>query len=272
MQKLSISRAWDEARAVLSRDGRLFATVALALLVLPSAIAAFVYPSEGMTPVAPTAGSILLFIVVTLIGVVGQLAMIRLAIGPSISVGDAIAHGARRALPYIAAGILILVGLILVSLPFVLALVALGVPLEPGVNPPPAAWLLFLLYVILIFYVALRMLMTSPVASAEAVGPIAILRRSLQLTSGHVLRLLGFLLLFLIAAIIAITAITLLASLLVTLLGGSVEPLTVGALVLALVEAVLGAVATTILIVMLARMYLQLTGGAVETSVPASGV
>ena len=38
MSKLSLSRAWEETMAVLARDGRLFAAVALALFVLPGLI------------------------------------------------------------------------------------------------------------------------------------------------------------------------------------------------------------------------------------------
>ena len=38
MAKLSISRAWDETREVLKRDGRLLSIVAFALLALPSTV------------------------------------------------------------------------------------------------------------------------------------------------------------------------------------------------------------------------------------------
>ena len=36
--KLSLSRAWDETRDVLRRDGRLIAIVALAMLVFPGTV------------------------------------------------------------------------------------------------------------------------------------------------------------------------------------------------------------------------------------------
>ena len=45
MQALSISRAWEESRALLLRDGKLYAAVALALISLPTAVAALVNPS-----------------------------------------------------------------------------------------------------------------------------------------------------------------------------------------------------------------------------------
>jgi len=48
--KLSLSRAWDETRDVLHRDGRLIAIVALAMLVFPGTV------QEMVTPQAPAGG------------------------------------------------------------------------------------------------------------------------------------------------------------------------------------------------------------------------
>ena len=50
--------------------------------------------------------------------------------------------------------------------------------------------------------------MSAPVASAEAAGPIAIIRRSWTLTSGHWWHLFGFLLLFFIGAIVLLLAVS----------------------------------------------------------------
>ena len=38
MRRLSISRAWEETKSVIARDGRLLVSVALALVVLPQTI------------------------------------------------------------------------------------------------------------------------------------------------------------------------------------------------------------------------------------------
>ena len=40
MGSLSISAAWDESRVILARDGKLLATLALALIVFPEAVLA----------------------------------------------------------------------------------------------------------------------------------------------------------------------------------------------------------------------------------------
>jgi hypothetical protein len=38
MANLSISAAWDETKAILAHDGKLFASVALALIALPALV------------------------------------------------------------------------------------------------------------------------------------------------------------------------------------------------------------------------------------------
>lgn len=269
---LSISRAWEETKSRIAADGRLLLTVALALLALPGAIAQFAAPGSGITRAPQSGWAAALFIAVWVIGLVGQLAIVRLAIGPSVSVGEAIAHGARRAPAYLAAVLLIILAVMLLSFPFFIALMALGVTIEEGAAPPLSAYIFFALFMIVLLFIAVRMLLTSPVAGAEPGGPIAILKRSWQLTAGHGLRLFGFLLLFVIGAVIAIAALGLLTSLLVKLLFGGVEALTVSALILALVEGLASALATTLFVVMLTRIYAQLTGGpTTEASVPRSG-
>ena len=103
MATLSISKAWDESRAVIARDGSLLTTIALALFVFPGVI------SDVATPATP-AGQLpkfgywtVLTIIALLVALVGQLAVIRLAIGSGLTVGEAIRHGARRGLAYLAA-------------------------------------------------------------------------------------------------------------------------------------------------------------------------
>ena len=90
MRALSLSQAWDETKAIIMRDGRLFASVALALVALPAAIEGLVSP-RGMDASAPWWVDAVM-IVASLIALAGQLALIRLALGP-------VDHGWRRDYP-----------------------------------------------------------------------------------------------------------------------------------------------------------------------------
>lgn len=268
--KLSISRAWDETKARVASDGKLMVAVALALIALPSAIVEFAMPGTGGLQSSMSFGQALATILVTLIGIVGQLAIIRLALGPSVSVGEAIAHGARRAPAYLGSVILLILGLTVIALPLVGLFVASGASFEPGNPPPPMALLVFLVLMIVAIFFAVRMLMTSPVASAERSGPIEIIRRSWRMTAGHWWRLFGFIILFVIAILIAITAVGLIASLVARLAFGEIEPMSASALIVALVVSIVSAIATTLFVVMLARIYVQLSAGSAETSVPST--
>ena len=264
MARLSLSRAWDEAREVLSRDGKLIGAVALALFYLPGVVAAVARPeAEGLPK---TGGELLMMAVVAIIGIIGQLAVIRLALGTRSTVGEAIGHGVRRMPVYFLASVIWL-------LPFMLGLYFVGGDL---LRAPETANLTSALVALLILgglmFVSIRMLMTSSVASAEPAGPLAILQRSWALTSGHWWRLFGFVVLFLIVAIASLTAIGAVAGIISALLFGEAQPMTLAALFIALFVELVTTLVTVGFLVMLARIYAQLSGPAhADVSVPSSG-
>src|SRR5688572_19750953 len=101
---MSPSRAWDETREVGRRDGKLIAAVALAMFFLPGVVLGLVDPRAGAFP--DTTGGAVIMLVVGLIALVGQLAIIRMALGARMTVGEAIGHGARRVPSYLVAGLI----------------------------------------------------------------------------------------------------------------------------------------------------------------------
>lgn len=274
MKSLSISVAWEETKAILAHDGRLFVSVALALIALPAAVTGLLSPGAVSTDVTPVwIDSIVL--IASIVMLAGQLALIRLALGPSVSVGGAIGHGMRRMPVYLVAAILIVIGLMIAAIPFILALIAMGVPIETMSTLPatPGVVVLCLAYVALICFVAVRMLMAAAAASAEPIGPVAILRRSWTLTAGHFWALFGFMVMFFVGAVVVMIAVGAAVGVLVTLLIGPMDPLSASALVVALVQALVNTAVTILFAVMLARMYAQLTGyGDAQRGVPSSGI
>jgi hypothetical protein len=274
MTGLSISRAWEEAKASIAVDGKLMLIVAAALVALPEIIGSVIIPESTRTET--TLASTLVLLVTSILTLIGQLAIIRLAVAPAVSVGEAIAHGARRMPIYLVAGILLTIAFVLALIPFALILYASGVPLDPANElatvASPVTMVLALLYLALLIFICVRMLMTSPVASEENGGPVQILRRSWDLTSGHWWRLFGFLMIFFIGAGIAIAAINWVISFVAVMLFGPIEPMSASALLVALVDACVNAAATVLLAVMLARIYLQLAGReSADVGVPISG-
>jgi len=217
-------------------------------------------------PIPATATEAVVAIVVGLIAIIGQLAIIRMVLGTKMTVGEAIGHGARRMPPYIVAG-LIWAGPLIIAGYFI----GLEVWRAPQ-NATGAQVVGAFLILLLLLFVGVRMMMTSSVASAERVGPLDIVRRSWQLTAGHWWKLFALLVIFLLVVIIVMSVVGILVGIMSSLFFDQIEPMTVGALVLALCTQLVSAVFTTILLVMLARIYAQLTGPVhADVSVPSSG-
>ena len=268
MKKLSLSQAWDETRAVLMNDGRLIGSVALALVVLPQAVIGLIAPTSGGEPTALTLALIGVTIV---IGFIAQVALNRLAIGPSTTVGAAIGRGFARMPALLGSFILLMVGLFIVLIPLVLLFGALGLIAAPGAGSQAPAGLLLLIVILAALCYAIFQL-TIPVAAAETGGSIHLLTRSWHLARGAYLRLLAFvILLFICLTIVLIAGQFALGSMIAVALGPP-DALSLSALAISLVVALVQAVFTVVFAVMLARIYVQLAGaGEAQPSVPKSG-
>lgn len=267
--RLSISRAWDETKARFGSDGRLLFAVALALVALPAAIAIVVAPPEGLAAEAPPRWTAILTIIVALVGIVGQLAIVRLGLGGSVKVGDAIAHGATRMPIVLLALILLGIALLLVMIPLLVLVILLG---GGATDPKSAAAPVAGLLVILALAASPKFQMILPVVAAESVGPIAMLKRSWTLSNGRYWRLLGFVLLLALMAVILLVPAQLVGGLVASAIATPVEPFSLGALVFGLFAGIAQAIFVVIASLMLARIYVQLAGDpAADVSVPSSG-
>jgi hypothetical protein len=267
MDKLSLSRAWDETKMVLARDGRLFIAVALALFVLPGIVLDVVLPTARSPGELPPMGPwMVVAAIALLVSVVGQLAVVRLSMGPHISVGEAIVHGARRLVPYIAA-------VLAWALPVLVVCSALAALLKANPDHPSAAAALALIAAALIgIFLWVRLMLAWAVASAEEGGPVAILQRSWNLSRGNWWRLFAFVVLFAIGAFCLVYAVEVVFGLVARTMFGELEPLTLGTLLVAIVSQLVSAVIWVLFFVMVARIYLQRSGARPgQPSVPSSG-
>jgi hypothetical protein len=273
MAALSISKAWEETKAILVRDGRLIGAVALALILLPETIAAVIAPSPELSGEQPPSWIGLVTVLVALAGIIGQIAVIRLAIGPAISVAEAIQHGARRLIPGFAALLLFALPLALVLL---LLLVAYAGPtavegLRGGTMADPKVGQAIMIFVLVAFALSVRFQLVMPVTAGEKAGPVTILRRSWALTAGHYWRLLAFLLLAFVTAIVVLLTAQFLAGILARAVFGEVQPWSVSALFVGLISALVQTGFVIMVSTMLARIYVQLAGRDAQASVPSSG-
>lgn len=254
MAGLSITAAWNETAAFMGREGRLVLPVGFMLIALPGAIVQAATPTPQPNQL-PEPGLWLALVPFALVAtLIGNLAISVLALRPGISVGEALQRGAARFLPVLGAALLVGLGSMLAMLPVVLlaagAAVALGIPALAAI---PA-----LLILPLLIFAWTRLLLANPVGAVEAGGPIAILKRSWALTAGHFWQLLGFLILLLIAAMVASGAIAAVGGTLIALAFGPPRPDSLSFYLVLILSTLVQAVLASVFGVMVARLYAQL--------------
>lgn len=267
MSRLSITTAWNESADFLKRHfGALF-TIAVALITLPNVATQWLAPVPTGPGMTVQAGLWLALIpLVLLLNMVGSLAISSLAMGRENVVGEALRHGLRRVLPMAGAAAILIVAAVVLFLPLLLAT---GIRPEQLTAPSPAAagklGLAVLVFLLVALFFAVRLLLLTPVAAAEPVGPLGIIMRSWALTRGHFWKLLGFVLLITAAAMVVMAVAAMLFGLVISLVAGPPREGGLGQLVLLLVTSLLNAAFVVVMTTMVARIYLQLAGP------PASG-
>jgi hypothetical protein len=265
---LSITKAWDETAAFVKQEAGVLFLIVFALGVLPGLIVQAlagrfignIQPAPGATPdLHPLAAALpilfLMAIPVIVLSLWGNLTVNLLAMRRENVIGSAFAHAARRILPLLGATLLFIIAGLVVAFPL-MAVAGYGIMTgHVGVT----ALLFLILFAIALFF-GIRLLLMVPVAAAEPVGPIAIIRRSWQLTAGHFWKLLGFFLLMLVVFMVVLLVVASVIGILVTMTAGQPQPGSLGSFLVQLVTGVLQAVWTTYLVVLIARIYVQLSG------------
>jgi hypothetical protein len=268
MSSLSISRAWDEAKAALQANRRLIVPVALGMILLPAVIASMVEPQVPAGEQPPPGLWMLLVLAMIFIMFIGQLAMVLMVNGWRGSVGEAIGQAARRAPTLILAALMI--GIVVILTFSVILAIGMGRSIENGdfdwSSVSGGGWLLLCLAFAALLYFSVRLLLLVAVVAMENLGPIASIRRVFALTSGHFLRLLGFLLILMVGFFVVALTVGAVIGALVTLVAGRPEPWSISLLLVALTGGLVQAGFVMVYTAMLARIYAQLSSG--QASVP----
>ncbi|MFL6721306.1 MAG: hypothetical protein ACJ8FT_05825 [Sphingomonas sp.] len=268
MHSLSISAAWDETKAILARDGRLLATVALALVALPQVLLAV---TGAPTGTESSLISKLVYAAVVLLGLVAQIAFNRLAIGPSVTVGNAITLGFARLAPVLLVFLVVVFGVAIIAALLVMLLGGTGAMTVTSTGQATPAIVGVLLVLMALSFAIFQLVF--PIAAAETANPIRLIARSWQLAHRHYLRLLGFILVVFFGLGMVVFASEVGIGSLVFLLLGRPNPGSPSALVLGVVAGILQGAFSLVTAVMVARIYVQLTGrGEPHASVPSSGI
>lgn len=251
MKHLSISKAWNETIAFVGKEAALLFPIALAFMALPAIVAAHLQPevpiadaktiqemSALMQPFMPQL--LLSFAITSLIGAVGGLGITALSLRGGMSVGEAIVLGTTR-LPSLI-GATLMIGLLWM----VWSVFAL--------SGPVGALIGFALFPVMVF-VSIRLSLLPPIVIEEGLGPWPLLRRSWSLTQGQFWRLFGFVIIFFVVAFVVSIAVAAVFGIFDRLLGDIAG----GGLIGMIASGLLGAVLNAYFMVMIARIYRQLS-------------
>lgn len=268
MSSLSIGKAWDEAKAALQANRKLIVPVALGLVLLPAVIVAMVEPQVPPGEQPPAGSWMFVALAMVIVMLIGQLSIVLMVNGWRGSVGEAIGQAARRTPTLLLAILSYLVPAILIF-SVILTIVGIGTGGTgevDWVNFSGTGWLVMLACAAILIYFWIRLMPLTPVVAIEPIGPIAALKRSFALTSGHFWRLIGFAMMLFIAFVIVALTVGAVIGALVTLIAGPPEPWTLSLLLVALAAGLVQTGFFLVYLGMLARIYTQLSAG--QASVP----
>lgn len=259
--KLDMGNAWSEATAMISANRELVAIIAGIFVFLPTIVLAVVAPeaATGPTQVNPddpmaamqafyAENGIWLFLI-AIINAIGSLALFALFADDRPTVGDAITTGVKTLLPYLAAQILLILGLSII----------LGIPIALGASlgGPVLGVLIGIVAFVAFVYVMIKFSLLAPaMVIGHILNPIRALRESWNVTKGNSLRLLLFYFLLGVAIVVVAMVFGLISGLFVAMLGtGSVAVMLGGAL-----NGLVGAVWAVVIVAVLSATYRQLSG------------
>jgi hypothetical protein len=195
----------------------------------------------------------LLFVpIVPVASLIGALAISRLALRPGEGAGAALAAGLRRFAPLFGAALLVGCAGAVLAIAAILLAAAIAAPMLSAV--PVLAMLALLVF----FWV--RLMLLTPAAAVEPIGPIALIRRSWALSAGNVWRLLGFLLAVAILSLVTLMAAGLVGGIAIRLAAGQPQPGSLALVLVLLVSALLQAAVSGLFTAFVARLYAQLAG------------
>ena len=266
---VKIGSTWDSTTDVLSGRVGLLAPIAALAFLLPAAVQGALVAYGGTSTGVAAANSLVSLLTVVLV-LWGQLAIIAVASDPATTRSQANA-AAVRSLPRAVLVTVVLLAIALVAiLPIAAVLLASGYDFRAAASPggssgapaiPPGASLFIVFYGLLLLIAALwigaRLFLVNAVVLNERRG-IGALPRSIQLTRGLTLKLIGVVLLFLIVYLVAALAVQSVFLIVLRLVLGATQIATATWLA-TVAGAVVGAIFNTVVAVFAARLYAAVT-------------
>lgn len=262
MAKLDSNAAWKEASAIVSANREVLFALAGVFFMLPSLALAVI---AGEPEVAPGmngeqmmaameefyAGAWWIILISAVLQIVGLMAILTLMRDRSRpTVGEAIRAGVSGTPSYLAAQVMVVIGLSLTGG------VLVGVA---AVVSPVLAVVVVLLVLAVVIFTVFRMLLVAPVVAVEGVrNPLAAMARSWRLTQGNFWRIFAFILLILVLFVVVVGIVMMVIGLILALAtSGEAQRI-----IAAVFSSALGAVGVVYFAGVIAAIHRQLGGPA----------
>ncbi len=264
--KFDMTRAWNDAMALLGSNREVVLVVSGVFFFLPYLAVMLVLPDAAQeleyviaqNPEDPQvvweamlgfyASYWWIFVLLGFLQAAGSIALLALLTDRARpTVGEALRTGAIGLLPYI--GVQILQALVLALL--------LGVPLGIGLllGAPAIGVLLMPVGLVAMIYVMVKFSLSLPcIAIDKIMNPVTVLARSWRLTKGNSLRLFGFYCLLVLVAFVASMLIGIVAGVLGLIDG------TIGIVLSGIINAGLNMVVVLVMLAVLAAIHAQFSG------------
>jgi hypothetical protein len=257
---ISMSAIWDESAALIRRESHLLVPVALATVGIGAVI-------SGLTqPETPAAGlgtmGMLGFVMGNLLSLLGNLALMALALMPGMSVGESLRLAVARMPKMLGIVAVFLITLIVMMIPIVIILKISGAPISANMTAedlPGVAILMALIVGAALLYASARLLTLSAFVVDRNPPIIEAIKSSFASTNGIVAKIIGVLLLFFVVTLVVSGAVASLSGILFGMLGKAVGAPLLGKGLTVLATGLVSALLSIVSTVFAAMLYRKLS-------------
>jgi hypothetical protein len=217
---ISMSAIWDESAALIRRESHLMVPLALATVGIGSVLSGLAQPE---TPAAGVGAiGVIGFVVGNILGLIGNLAMIALALMPGMSVGESLRLAVARMPKMLGIAGLFVIALIVLMIPIVIILKMSGAPISANMTAeelPAMAILLLLIVGAVLLYVSARLLTLSAVLVDRNPPVIETIKSSFASTNEIAAKIVSVMLLFIVVTQVVSSAAESISGILFGMLG-----------------------------------------------------
>lgn len=257
---ISMSAIWDESAALIRRESHLLVPVALATVGIGSVISGFTQPE---TPAAGLGASGAFgFVIGNILTLIGNLAMMALALMPGMSVGESLRLAVARMPKMIGIVALFLIALIVMMIPIAIIIKMSGAPISANMTAeelPAVAVLSALIVGAVLLYVSARLLTLSATVVDRNPPAIEAIKSSFASTRGIAAKIVGVVLLFFVVTLVVSGAVASIAGILFGMLGKAVGAPMLGIGLTVLVTGMISALLSIVSTVFAAMLYRKLS-------------